>query len=103
MVDESTRSKMEELALTWRSGVPNNKELFGTAMQVAIERGIWGEGSRITKAQVLSELEYTLGQRQRAMQTNPRNATAKQHVAVLTQLHDVVALDVSQDFHHVVF
>ncbi|KAF9055450.1 hypothetical protein BDZ89DRAFT_1056026 [Hymenopellis radicata] len=96
MVDESTRSKMEELALTWRSGAPNNKELFGTAVQVAIERGMWGEASsatasasRITKAQVLSELEYTLGQRQRAMQTDPRDSTAKQHVAVLTQLREV--------------
>jgi pre-mRNA cleavage complex 2 protein Pcf11 len=41
-VDQATRSKMEEMLLTWRSGGPNGKELFGIGPQVAIERGIWG-------------------------------------------------------------
>ena len=44
-VDQSTRSKMEEMLLTWRTGSPNGRELFGVGPQVAIERGIWGSGS----------------------------------------------------------
>jgi pre-mRNA cleavage complex 2 protein Pcf11 len=43
-VDENTRSKMEEMLLTWRTGSPNGKELFGVPPQVAIERGVWGDG-----------------------------------------------------------
>jgi len=42
-VDNNTRSKMDEMLLTWRTGAPNGKELFGLAPQMAIERGIWGE------------------------------------------------------------
>jgi len=34
---------MDEMLLTWRTGAPNGKELFGLAPQMAIERGIWGE------------------------------------------------------------
>jgi pre-mRNA cleavage complex 2 protein Pcf11 len=44
-VDPATRSKMEEMILTWRTGAPNGRELFGISPQVAIERGIWGSGS----------------------------------------------------------
>ena len=44
-VDETTRSKMEEMLLTWRSGSPHGKELFGVPPQVAIERGVWGDGA----------------------------------------------------------
>lgn len=44
-VDEATRSKMEEMLLTWRSGSPHGKELFGVPPQVAIERGVWGDGA----------------------------------------------------------
>ena len=43
-VDEGTRGKMEEMLLTWRTGSPTRKELFGVSQQIAIERGIWGEG-----------------------------------------------------------
>jgi pre-mRNA cleavage complex 2 protein Pcf11 len=44
-VDETTRSKMEEMLLTWRTGSPAGKELFGVPPQVAIERGVWGDGA----------------------------------------------------------
>lgn len=44
-VDQSTRSKMEEMLLTWRTGAPNGRELFGVVPQVAIERQIWGGDS----------------------------------------------------------
>jgi hypothetical protein len=41
-VDQVTRSKMEEMLLTWRTGAPNGKELFGVITQLTIERGVWG-------------------------------------------------------------
>lgn len=114
-VDEATRSKMVELVLTWRTGSPMGKELFGVAAQVSIERSIWGDGSntvrssletllvvakntiqqsngfysgvgQITKAQVLSELEFTLGQKERAFQSNPGDFTSKNHISVLQQV-----------------
>ncbi len=40
-VDQQTRGKMEEMLLTWRTGAPNGRELFGVGPQLAIERGIW--------------------------------------------------------------
>ena len=43
-VDEGTRGKMEEMLLTWRTGSPTGKELFGVSQQIAIERGVWGDG-----------------------------------------------------------
>ncbi len=86
-VDEVTRNKMEEMLFTWRTGSPTGKELFGVAPQVAIERGVRGDGSsRVTKAQVLSELEYTLGQKERALQTNPYDTLSQNHVNVLHQV-----------------
>ncbi|KIK68045.1 hypothetical protein GYMLUDRAFT_81519 [Collybiopsis luxurians FD-317 M1] len=125
-VDEATRSKMVELVLTWRSGSPTGKELFGVPAQVAIERSIWGDGSnsvgspletllaiaknavqsssgfytgvgQITKAQVISELEFTLGQKERAVQANPSDYTSKNHVMVLQQLRKVIEAGVSQN------
>ena len=44
-VDHSTRSKMEEMLVTWRTGAPSGKELFGVATQVSLERQIWGNDS----------------------------------------------------------
>jgi pre-mRNA cleavage complex 2 protein Pcf11 len=41
-VDQTIRSKMEEMLITWRTGGPNGRELFGMGPQAAIERGIWG-------------------------------------------------------------
>lgn len=41
-VDHATRVKMDEMLATWRTGGPHGKELFGVAVQVAIERSIWG-------------------------------------------------------------
>lgn len=42
LVDQSTRQKMDEMLLTWRSGAANGRELFGAVSQLAIERQIWG-------------------------------------------------------------
>ncbi|TFK55983.1 hypothetical protein OE88DRAFT_1652537 [Heliocybe sulcata] len=114
-VDQSTRSKMEEMLLTWRSGAPNGKELFGVGPQVSIERAIWGGGDSgygadssraprnggtaapVSKAQVLSELDFTLSQRERSVHQNPYDTTAQNHVNVLRQLRSLVEAGVSQD------
>lgn len=119
-VDQNTRSKMDEMLLTWRTGAPNGKELFGVGPQVAIERGIWGGNSSgtpgvsrvavlasgldtyihirqapaafspgpdpISKPQVLSELEFTLGQKQRALQLNPYDSASQNQVNALRQV-----------------
>jgi len=110
-VDQATRSKMEEMLLTWRTASPTGKELFGVIAQLAIERGIWGgdanstgvsftsifycphglkilqgTSGQISKAQVLSELEFTLSQKERALQANAWDATAQKHVQILQQV-----------------
>ncbi|KIO12700.1 hypothetical protein M404DRAFT_993682 [Pisolithus tinctorius Marx 270] len=109
-VDQPTRSKMEEMLITWRTGAPNGKELFGVITQLSVERGIWGGDSSspadassptypstISKAQVLSELEFTLGQKDRALQANPWDVAVQKHVEVLHQLRNLVEAGVSQD------
>ncbi|KAJ8587211.1 hypothetical protein M405DRAFT_319900 [Rhizopogon salebrosus TDB-379] len=104
-VDQGTRSKMEEMLLTWRTASPTGKELFGVIPQLAIERGIWGSDSNstggvsgyISKAQVLSELEFTLSQKERALQANAWDTTAQKHVQILQQLRKLVEAGVSQD------
>ncbi|KIJ70064.1 hypothetical protein HYDPIDRAFT_35501 [Hydnomerulius pinastri MD-312] len=107
-VDQVTRSKMEEMLLTWRTGAPNGKELFGVITQLTIERGVWGGTStastdsyggsnQISKVQVLSELEFTLGQKERAIQANPWDVTAQKHIEVLQQLRKLVEAGVSQE------
>ena len=113
-VDQNTRSKMEEMLLTWRTGAPNGRELFGPIPQVAIERQIWGgestqgvrrypisvrhawsdrllQSSRdgrapISTAQVLSELEFVLTAKQRAVQANPYDKQTQNQVQVLHQV-----------------
>ncbi|KAG6854830.1 hypothetical protein C0991_012020 [Blastosporella zonata] len=109
-VDQATRSKMEEMLLTWRTGSPHGKELFGVPAQVSIERGVWGDAGsssgfyngsgHITKAQVLSELEFSLSQKERALQANPYDTTTQGHVGVLHQLRSLVEAGVSQDELH---
>lgn len=111
-VDQSTRGKMEEMLLTWRTGAPNGRELFGPIPQVAIERQIWGgesaqgvrrprntsrslsnssipqpsRDSPVSAAQVLSELEFVLSAKQRFLQTNPYDKQTQNHVSVLYQV-----------------
>ncbi|GJE84174.1 hypothetical protein PsYK624_002500 [Phanerochaete sordida] len=104
-VDQSTRGKMEEMLLTWRTGAPNGRELFGPVPQVAIERQIWGgeatqgssRDSQVSAAQVLSELEFVLSSKQRTLQTNPYDKQTQGHVSVLYQLRKFVQTGVSQE------
>ncbi|TFK75804.1 hypothetical protein BDN72DRAFT_831244 [Pluteus cervinus] len=112
VVDLSTRSKMEEMLLTWRTASPTGKELFGVPPQVSIERGVWDTtgntnsnlppGSTITTPQVLRELEFTLSQKERALQNNPYDGVAQKHITVLHQLRNLVETGVSQDQLHLI-
>ncbi|KAF7793670.1 hypothetical protein EIP86_004785 [Pleurotus ostreatoroseus] len=107
LVDQSTRQKMDEMLLTWRTGAPNGRELFGTVPQLALERKIWGgestqngssRGSNgISTPQVLTELDLVLHQKENLLQANPYDKQSQTHVAVLQQLKKLVVAGVSQD------
>ncbi|KAI5990348.1 hypothetical protein EDC04DRAFT_2911969 [Pisolithus marmoratus] len=92
-VDQPTGSKMEEMLITWRTSAPNGKELFGVITQLSIEQGICG-GYSTSPADVLSELEFTLSQKDGALQANAWDLTAQKHV---DQLRNLVEAGVSQD------
>ncbi|EIM88315.1 uncharacterized protein STEHIDRAFT_167626 [Stereum hirsutum FP-91666 SS1] len=125
-VDPNTRGKMEEMLLTWRTGSPSRRELFGIGPQLAIERTIWGSGSSgevrssrhstsarrskaphqssfnaavtiISPSQVISEIEVALGQMNHALHVNPYDSQAQNHTSVLQQLRAVVQSGVSQE------
>jgi len=106
-VDQQVRGKMEEMLLTWRTGSPNGRELFGVGPQISIERGIWpsnpAHGSShsvnafVSKSQVLSELEFTLRQKERSLQSNPYDTVAQNHINILSQLRRLVEAGVSQE------
>ncbi|KIJ69919.1 hypothetical protein HYDPIDRAFT_23077 [Hydnomerulius pinastri MD-312] len=85
---------------------PEWQEAIGVAAQPTIEHGVWGGTStsstdsysgsnQIAKAQALSELELTLGQKERAIQAN--DVTAQKHIEVLQQLRKLVEAGVSQE------
>ncbi|KAI6038292.1 hypothetical protein EDC04DRAFT_2896576 [Pisolithus marmoratus] len=92
-VDQPTGSKMEEMLITWQTSAPNGKELFGVIMQLSIEQGICGSYST-SPADVLSELEFTLSQKDGALQANTWDLTAQNHV---DQLCNLVEAGISQD------
>jgi pre-mRNA cleavage complex 2 protein Pcf11 len=106
-VDQQTRGKMEEMLLTWRTGAPNGRELFGVGPQLAIERGIWpsnpgqsqshSSNAFVSKSQVLSELEFALRQKERILQSNPYDGVASNHIGILSQLRKLVEAGVSQE------
>ena len=107
---------MEEMLVTWRTGSPSGKELFGIAAQVSLERQIWGQDpsssvshsprrfpqrkhaqyvrqtSRrrgqppLSKSQVLAELDVTLARKEQAIQANPYDRTAASQASVLHQV-----------------
>ncbi|KAF8528963.1 hypothetical protein BU17DRAFT_80117 [Hysterangium stoloniferum] len=105
-VDPMTRSKMEEMLLTWRDGGQHGREVFGVAARVAIEHVIWPSSSssaprtitppklsppQVTKGQVLADLEVTLAQQERKLRSNPYDSgSASQNIEVLQQLRTVV-------------
>ncbi|KLO14940.1 hypothetical protein SCHPADRAFT_902804 [Schizopora paradoxa] len=109
-VDQQTKAKMEEMLVTWRTGSPSGKEVFGVTSQMMLEKSIWGGGnglpsssrkvqqtSPVTKSQVLAELEVTLAQKERFAMLNPSDSVVKNQVAVLYQLRRLVEQGVSPE------
>jgi len=118
-VDDATRQKMEEMLITWRTGSPNRTELFGAVNQIAIERGVWGDRGdlsvsrpaeprrkrysktfKITKAQVLSELQFAIDLKRRALQANPADLDAQHKIEVMQQVrvHRSFIIDMCSHF-----
>ncbi|KAF8308156.1 hypothetical protein DL93DRAFT_2171317 [Clavulina sp. PMI_390] len=94
-VDDSTRSKMEEMLVTWRTGGPGGTELFGKNAQLTVENAIWGDHSSSsssgpTRNQVLMELDVNLAQKTRSLEQNPRDTETRSHIDVLHQLRALV-------------
>jgi hypothetical protein len=54
---------MEEMLLTWRTGSPMGKELFGVQQQIAIERGVWGAGSDTVSSMFFQSFDEFLNSR----------------------------------------
>ena len=52
-----------------------------------LQSGFHSGTGQITKSQVLSELQFTLGQKERAVLSNPYDTTSQNHIAVLHQVH----------------
>ncbi|CAG8570880.1 4391_t:CDS:2 [Acaulospora colombiana] len=109
-VDQQTQHKMREMMATWRSGSPNHRELFGSAVQSEIER-VWGtsvrrllpltlprplkpsvlSGQRVPSAsQVMTELDVVLVQKERAAQQNPYDELLPRHINALQELKKMV-------------
>ncbi|KAJ3515454.1 hypothetical protein NLJ89_g1743 [Agrocybe chaxingu] len=96
-VDPSTKNKMEEMLLTWRTAGPDHTEIFGPNVQHDLQTAIWGNQVNPSRAQVLAELQFTLGQMERALQSNPYDKTPHSHIHVLQQLRRLVERGVSQE------
>ena len=90
VVDDSTRNKMEEMLVTWRTGGPGGVELFGASAQLNIERAVWGDvasgSTGPTQSQVLIELDVILAQKTRTIEQNPADVEARNHIEVLQQV-----------------
>lgn len=111
-VDSATKLKMEEMMWTWRNSSPTRRELFGLVVQRHVENFVSSKhtsssappliqqpptSNRITKGQVLTELDVTIAQKQLSLSTRPDEMTASQ-ISTLKQLHTVVrSSDLSQD------
>ena len=65
--------------------------------------GFYSGQGQISKGQVLRELEFTLGQKERAIQANPYDSALQQQVNILRQLRKMVETGVSSDEHSLNF
>ncbi|TFK29396.1 hypothetical protein FA15DRAFT_664345 [Coprinopsis marcescibilis] len=100
-VDAQTRTKMDEMLLTWRTGSPARTELFGSVTQLAIERGVHAQtirtrqtpidhGQQISKRQVLDELQVAINQKDLEVRSNLYDEDAKRKLGVLHQLQTLI-------------
>ncbi|KAH7105676.1 hypothetical protein BKA62DRAFT_690526 [Auriculariales sp. MPI-PUGE-AT-0066] len=104
-VDPQTQAKMDEMLITWRTGAPGGRELFGVVPQIDLERSVFGgqhagpshalqhgpsQPPPLTKRQVLAELEVVLAQKERSSQTNPFDQESARQVPTLQQLRNML-------------
>lgn len=93
-VDVPTRGKMEEMLVTWRTGNPSGKELFGIAAQVSLERQIWGQdASSMESVRDLSYLHLQQAYANDFLQASRRRGQAPLNKSqVLAELDVTLAL-----------
>ncbi|TIA92500.1 hypothetical protein E3P99_00600 [Wallemia hederae] len=99
LVDGSTRSKLEELVITWRNGGPYGTPLFGEQAQLECEERLYGNGgwkSSIplsygpSRTLVVSELQAALEKRKLHLQYYPFDEKVKSHVHALSTLEKIL-------------
>ncbi|KAI5981796.1 hypothetical protein EDC04DRAFT_2617150 [Pisolithus marmoratus] len=116
-VDQPTSSKMEEMLITWQTGAPNGKELFGVIMQLSIEQGICGSYSTSPadicsipfksycrsshpKASSQSYLNtISKVQKDGVLQANPWDLTAQKHIDQVQPLPSSYPMHPAQSTH----
>ncbi|TIB68783.1 hypothetical protein E3P77_00912 [Wallemia ichthyophaga] len=99
MVDGSTRSKLEELVITWRNGGPYGSNLFGEHAQLECEQRLYGNGGwkatiplsyGPSRTLVISELQGALEKRRLHLQYYPFDDKVKSHVHALSTLEKIL-------------
>ena len=65
----------------WKSAHRRGSQLFHPRIRVLQPTsGFYSGSGQISKSQVLSELEFTLGQKERALQANPYDSVSQNHL-----------------------
>lgn len=93
-VDPQTRSKMEEMLVTWRTGAPSGKELFGVAAQVSLERQIWGNDPSVL-AESVRDVHPAPQPRRKLKLVSPRQSSRRTAHAPITKSQVLAELDVT--------
>ncbi|KAG9051444.1 hypothetical protein FS837_006620 [Tulasnella sp. UAMH 9824] len=96
-VDLSTRSKMEEMLVTWRTGARGGVELFGPENQLAIEKSVWSTAVSSSSGRRRSGKSFKQGLRapyyhmQSSSSASSSRAAAPSKAQVLTELEVILA------------
>ncbi|TIB72520.1 hypothetical protein E3Q06_01732 [Wallemia mellicola] len=99
LVDGATRSKLEELVITWRNGGPYGSNLFGRQAQLDCEQRLYGQGGwkasiplsyGPSRTLVITELQAALEKRKVHVQYYPYDEKAKSHIHALSTLEKIL-------------
>jgi pre-mRNA cleavage complex 2 protein Pcf11 len=110
-VDETTRTKMREMLVTWRTGLAGGGPVFPNAVLDMIERGVYDRGyvsaphrasrralrepqsfqrnngpRKPTPQQVWTELEVVFSTKERMARENPHDEVTRKHLEILIQV-----------------
>lgn len=91
-VDPPTRTKMEEMLITWCNDSHTRNKLFGTVNQTAIERGVWGNDSGSAMSCTPSELQFGISAKKRALHLNPYDTDTQRKTEALHQVSSTLTL-----------